>query len=49
MSTITTHPNHPVVSQNQWLAARKALLEREKELTHLRDQIAAERRVSLGR
>ena len=44
MNTVITHPNHPVVSQNQWLAARKALLAREKELTHLRDQIAAERR-----
>src|SRR4051794_32141323 len=35
---------HPIVSRDQWLAARKALLAREKELTHLRDQIAAERR-----
>jgi predicted dithiol-disulfide oxidoreductase (DUF899 family) len=36
--------NHPVVSGDQWVAARKALLAREKELTHLRDQIARERR-----
>jgi predicted dithiol-disulfide oxidoreductase (DUF899 family) len=36
--------NHPVVTPDKWLAARKALLAREKELTHLRDQIAAERR-----
>src|SRR5580658_4324498 len=35
--------NHPVVSQEQWLAARKTLLLREKELTHLRDKINAER------
>ena len=39
MSTVIAHPNHPVVSQNQWLAARKALLAREKELVHLRDEI----------
>jgi len=34
---------HPVVSQEQWLAARKALLLKEKEFTHLRDKINAER------
>ena len=33
---------HSVVSQEQWLAARKALL-KEKEFTHLRDKINAER------
>jgi predicted dithiol-disulfide oxidoreductase (DUF899 family) len=42
MTTIIA--NHPVVSRQQWLAARKALLAREKELTHLGDQIARERR-----
>ncbi|HZL93387.1 MAG TPA: thioredoxin family protein, partial [Vicinamibacterales bacterium] len=36
--------NHPVVSRDQWIAERKTLLAREKELTHLRDQIARERR-----
>lgn len=36
--------NHPVVSRDQWIAERKALLAREKELTRLRDQIARERR-----
>jgi predicted dithiol-disulfide oxidoreductase (DUF899 family) len=36
--------NHPVVSTDRWIAERKALLAREKELTRLRDQIAAERR-----
>jgi predicted dithiol-disulfide oxidoreductase (DUF899 family) len=36
--------NHPVVSRQQWLAERKKLLEREKELTRLGDQIATERR-----
>jgi predicted dithiol-disulfide oxidoreductase (DUF899 family) len=39
-----TDTNHSVVSRQQWLAARKALLGREKELTHLGDQIARERR-----
>ena len=37
-------PQHPVVSPDQWLVQRKALLARERELTHLRDQIARERR-----
>jgi predicted dithiol-disulfide oxidoreductase (DUF899 family) len=36
--------NHPVVSQEIWIIERKKLLAREKELTHLRDQIAYERR-----
>lgn len=36
--------NHPVVSQEQWLAERRKLLARERELTHLRDQVARERR-----
>ena len=36
--------NHPVVSREQWMAERKALLAHEKELTRLRDQIARERR-----
>jgi predicted dithiol-disulfide oxidoreductase (DUF899 family) len=35
--------HHPVASQKQWLAARKALLLKEKEFTHLRDKINAER------
>jgi predicted dithiol-disulfide oxidoreductase (DUF899 family) len=34
---------HAVVSQEEWLAARKALLLKEKEATHLRDKINAER------
>ena len=33
-----------VVSQDEWLAARKQLLIKEKELTRLRDQLSAERR-----
>jgi predicted dithiol-disulfide oxidoreductase (DUF899 family) len=36
--------NHRVVTRNEWVAERKALLAREKELTRLRDQIARERR-----
>ncbi|MDM0038950.1 thioredoxin family protein [Variovorax sp. J22G21] len=36
--------NHPVVSKERWIAERKSLLARERELTHLRDQIARERR-----
>jgi predicted dithiol-disulfide oxidoreductase (DUF899 family) len=34
---------HDVVSSEQWTAARKRLLEREKEFTRLRDQLTAER------
>lgn len=36
--------DHPVVAGSEWLAARKALLAREKELTRLHDQVAGERR-----
>ena len=35
---------HRVVSRDEWVAERKTLLAREKELTRLRDQIARERR-----
>jgi predicted dithiol-disulfide oxidoreductase (DUF899 family) len=35
---------HQVVSQEEWLAARKQLLSREKEFTRLRDQLSAARR-----
>ncbi|HEY4081288.1 MAG TPA: DUF899 domain-containing protein [Burkholderiaceae bacterium] len=35
---------HPIVSADQWLAERKKLLNREKELTRLQDEIASERR-----
>jgi predicted dithiol-disulfide oxidoreductase (DUF899 family) len=34
----------PVVAREEWLAARKALLEKEKEFTKLRDQLSIERR-----
>jgi predicted dithiol-disulfide oxidoreductase (DUF899 family) len=39
MSTAPT-----IATPDQWLAQRKALLARERSLTHLRDEIAAERR-----
>ena len=41
---MNTTVNHPVVSSDRWVAERKKLLAREKELTRLRDQIARERR-----
>ena len=36
--------HHPVAARADWLAQRRALLAREKELTRLRDQLARERR-----
>ena len=35
---------HQVVSRDEWLAARKELLRKEKEFTHQRDALSAERR-----
>jgi predicted dithiol-disulfide oxidoreductase (DUF899 family) len=35
---------HRIVSREDWVAARKKLLSREKEFTRLRDQLSAERR-----
>ena len=35
---------HKIVSQNEWLNARKALLAKEKEFTRVRDQLSAARR-----
>jgi predicted dithiol-disulfide oxidoreductase (DUF899 family) len=43
MSTSTIE-NPKIVSREEWLAARRKLLEREKQLTHERDAVAAERR-----
>ena len=34
----------PIVSPQEWTTAREALLVKEKELTHARDALAAERR-----
>ena len=37
--------NRPkIVSQDEWVAARKQLLSKEKEFTRLRDKLSAERR-----
>jgi predicted dithiol-disulfide oxidoreductase (DUF899 family) len=45
MKTIEpTITGHKVVSREEWNAARKELLIKEKELTRLRDRLAAERR-----
>ncbi len=35
--------HNPIVSREEWLVARKNLLTREKEMTHLRDAVNAER------
>jgi predicted dithiol-disulfide oxidoreductase (DUF899 family) len=35
---------HAIVSREEWLAARRALLAKEKEWTRLRDRLSAERR-----
>jgi len=44
MATTNVVVGSKIVSQPEWLAARKKLLAKEKELTHLRDALAAERR-----
>src|SRR5262245_49906961 len=44
MSTISTLSAHDIVSREEWIAARKRLLVKEKEATRLRDQLSAERR-----
>ena len=35
---------HAVVSQSEWLAARRALLAKEKEVTRQRDELSRQRR-----
>jgi predicted dithiol-disulfide oxidoreductase (DUF899 family) len=35
---------HAIVTPDEWVAARRQLLAKEKELTHLRDRLSAERR-----
>ncbi|MEP6830005.1 MAG: thioredoxin family protein [Rhizomicrobium sp.] len=35
--------DHPIVSRQEWIEARKALLQKEKEETHLRDTVRAAR------
>ena len=36
--------DHPVVSLDEWLAARRRLLDEEKEFTRLRDELSRKRR-----
>jgi predicted dithiol-disulfide oxidoreductase (DUF899 family) len=36
--------NHPIVSRDAWLEARKALLAKERAMTHALDELRAERR-----
>jgi len=43
-TALKTSQDHPVVSQDAWLAARKALLAKEKEFTRLRDELSQQRR-----
>lgn len=40
----STTEGHKVVSRDEWLEARKALLAKEKEFTRLQDELNAERR-----
>lgn len=47
MTTLTAptgSADHAVVSDERWLQQRRKLLEREKQLTHLHDEVARERR-----
>jgi predicted dithiol-disulfide oxidoreductase (DUF899 family) len=37
-------PHHEIATREQWLVARRALLEREKELTRRSDELARQRR-----
>ena len=39
-----TPQSHPVVSHEQWLAARTAFVAKEKEFTRLRDELSRQRR-----
>ena len=45
MSTTLEAPksSHKIVSRTEWLAARKSLLSKEKQYTHLRDELAHQR------
>jgi predicted dithiol-disulfide oxidoreductase (DUF899 family) len=45
MATVTTELKHPkVVSQAEWISARKEFLVKEKEFTRLRDELSRQRR-----
>lgn len=39
-----SNENHPIVSRQQWIEARKQLLAREKQFTRERDELSAARR-----
>ena len=41
-------PANQVVSREEWLAARRAHLAREKEFTRLRDELSRERQALPG-
>src|SRR5215469_6710919 len=43
-ATIDKKPAAKVVSPAEWLAARKQLLAKEREFTHLRDELSRHRR-----
>ena len=41
---MTSLKDHKIVSEEEWVEARKALLKKEKEFTTLRDQLSQQRR-----
>jgi len=43
-SSTVTALEHPVVTHNEWLSARKEFLAKEKEFTRLRDELSRQRR-----
>lgn len=43
-TTETTLTGHKVVSSEEWLEARKALLKKEKDFTRQRDELSRQRR-----
>jgi predicted dithiol-disulfide oxidoreductase (DUF899 family) len=43
-ATTTEMQQHELVSHDEWLAARKAFLKKEKEFTRLRDELSKQRR-----
>ena len=46
--TVPEIKNHKIVNSREWTTARKELLRKEKELTHLRDELSRQRRVVIG-
>ncbi len=44
LNSYSSVSKHSVVSQKDWIAARQAFLKKEKEFTHLRDQLNEQRR-----